>query len=266
MFRKEGHWAFYCFGCEATGDIFEWVMRRKSIAFPEALKLVANELNILLPNPQERLYQPSAAPSERTEKPRGDFDRQQYRPIVAGSKVHKYLTGQRKLPVTLLEAYSVGETADGEAYAFAYKWRPAGWPATRPQPLFEFCKVVLVDRPDGKKIERRDPPGGKNILFGMESGLVKAQYALSGELLICEGEIDAITWAHYGYSAVSVPGGAKYTGWIDVCWDWLERFKKIHISFDEDAAGRLKVMEIVTRLGIARTDIVRLPEKLEAAV
>ena len=61
-----------------------------------------------------------------------------------------------------------------------------------------------------------------------------------------------------------MPGGAKYTGWIDLCWEWLERFSKIHISFDEDAAGRMKVMEIVSRLDIVRADIVRLPERAGA--
>ena len=51
-----------------------------------------------------------------------------------------------------------------------------------------------------------------------------------------------------------MPGGAKYLGWIDYCWEWLERFSKIHISFDEDAAGWAKVKEIATRLGNARAD------------
>ena len=46
-----------------------------------------------------------------------------------------------------------------------------------------------------------------------------------------------------------------------MCWDWLQEFKKIHVSFDEDAAGRMKLLEVVTRLGIARTDILRLPFK-----
>lgn len=58
-----------------------------------------------------------------------------------------------------------------------------------------------------------------------------------------------------------MPGGAKALGWIDRCWEWLQAFGKIHIAFDEDEAGRGKVIEIVTRLGMARTDIVRLPEK-----
>lgn len=107
----------------------------------------------------------------------------------------------------------------------------------------------------GKKIEWREPKGGKNILFGM---LAVPEHAK--ELVIAEGEIDAITWAQYGFPAVSVPGGAGNTGWVDVCWDWLQRFERIHISFDEDRAGRAKVVEIVQRLGMARTDIVRLPE------
>jgi DNA primase len=262
VFLKDGHWAFHCFGCDASGDIYEWVMRRKGITFPEALRLVANESGIVLPVTREP-YQP---PEVKTaaQKPRGVFDPEKYRPLNPEGKAMKYLTEKRKLPVALLLDYSVGETADGEAYSFAYKWRPPNWPANREKALFEFCKVVKVDRPEGKKIEWRDPSGGKNILFGMESSLVKAQYAKGGELVICEGEIDAITWATYGFAAVSVPGGAKYTGWIDLCWEWLERFSKIHISFDEDAAGRMKVMEIVSRLDIVRTDIVRLPERAGA--
>ena len=258
VFFKQSSWEFYCFGCEAKGDIFEWVMRRKGIAFPEALKLVANAANITLPDAGQRLYQPPNAPKE---KPRGPFNPDDYRALVPGGKAYQYLTEKRLLPIELLNDYSVGETADGEAYSFAYKWRPHYWPASRERALFEFCKVVGVDRPDGKKIERRDPTGGKNILFGMESSRVKEQHAKGGELVICEGEIDAISWAKYGFAAVSVPGGAKYLGWIDYCWEWLERFSKIHISFDEDAAGRAKVVAIVTRLGIARTDIIRLPKR-----
>lgn len=45
-------------------------------------------------------------------------------------------------------------------YAFAYKWRPANWPATR-KPFTEFCKMVKVERPEGKKVEWRDPKGGQ---------------------------------------------------------------------------------------------------------
>ena len=130
-------------------------------------------------------------------------------PLVVDGKVHQYLTKKRGLDGGLLVDYSVGETADGEAYSLAYKWRPPDWPANRERAHFEFCKVVKVDRPNGKKDEWRDPKGGKNILFGMESAIVKAAQAARGELVISEGELDAISWAHNGFAAVSVPGGAK---------------------------------------------------------
>lgn len=258
VFHKDGAWAFHCFGCEAQGDIFEWVMRRQSLSFPQAMRVVANAVGRALPDAGERLYQPAAV-KKTAEPERGPFQAEAFSALDPAGKPFAYLTQHRGLAAALLTDYSVGQTVDGEAYSFAYKWRPPTWPANREKPMFEFCKVVKVDRPEGRKIEWRVPKGGKNILFGMESSRVKESAATRGELVICEGEIDALSWAFYGYAAVSVPGGAKYQGWIDHCWEWLQSFRKIHISFDEDGAGRAKVVEITTRLGIARTDIIRLP-------
>lgn len=240
---------FHCFGCGASGDIFAFVMMRTGLGFVEALKSVANTLGIAVPD--NRLYQPPEVKSAAA-SPRGAFDPEKFRPLTGGSKACEYLVGKRFLEQEVLEAYSVGETMDGEAYAFAYKWFIPGLKLERPR--FEFCKVVKVERPEGKKIEWREPKGGKNILFGMHA--IKPG---TKELVIAEGEIDAMTWAGYGFPAVSVPGGAAYLGWIDICWDWLQQFRKIHISFDEDGAGRKKLTEIVNRLGMATTDIIHLP-------
>jgi hypothetical protein len=271
--NKDSGWFFYCHGCTAQGDIFEWIMRRKGLAFPQALRLAANSVGIAVPvydspgerrggGQPERLHQPAVV-RQAVEKPRGEFDPDRYRPLTQGGKVWYYLVDVRRLDPVRLTEYSVGETADGEAYAFAYKWRPPRWPDER-APRFEFAKVVKVDRDEnGKKIEWRDPSGGRNVLFGMCAPDVVKEHGSKGEIIICEGEIDAISWATYGWPAVSVPGGAKYTGWIDVCYEWLQPFSKIHVNFDEDNAGRMKVEEVVTRLGIARADIVRLPEKVE---
>lgn len=248
---------FHCFGCSANGDVFEYIMRKKGLDFPQALRLAANSVGIAVP--ERRVQRPREFMQERAE--RGAFDPEKFRALVPDGKVWNYLTKKRGLDGGLLVKYGVGETSDGEAYAFAYKWWPPGMVRKEgARPRFEFCKVVKVDRGEGgKKIEWREPKGGKNILFGMFAVPDDAT-----ELVIAEGEIDAITWAQYGFHAVSVPGGAGYLGWIDICYEWLERFRKIHISFDEDRAGRQKVVEVVQRLGMARTDIIRLPEK-EAA-
>jgi len=258
VFLKEGFWGFHCFGCNEGGDIFSWIMKRRGLDFPTALRLIASHEGIALDDPQ--VYQPAAVKAAAVPK-RGAFDPEAYRQLDPGSRAFRYLTQERRLRPENLASYSVGETVDGEAYAFAYKWQPAGFKRAK----FEFLKVVKVDRPEGKKVEWRDPKGGRSILFGMDavdrSVEAKAQ-PLS--LVICEGEIDALTWAGYGYLCVSIPSGAGYAGWIDTCWEWLQKWTRIYVSFDEDRAGRAKLVEVVQRLGIQRTDIVRLPFREEA--
>ena len=51
---------FKCFGCGASGSVFDFVMKMEGIEFPEALKLLANKAGIALPQ-----YQPHLR-SERT--------------------------------------------------------------------------------------------------------------------------------------------------------------------------------------------------------
>ncbi|HZP24247.1 MAG TPA: CHC2 zinc finger domain-containing protein, partial [Terriglobales bacterium] len=40
---------FHCFGCGASGDVFAFVQRIENISFPEAVRRVAEKLNIPLP-------------------------------------------------------------------------------------------------------------------------------------------------------------------------------------------------------------------------
>lgn len=263
VFHKDDGWRFHCFGCAAGGDVFEWIMRRHSMSFPQALTQAANFAGLANADSAQRLYQPPQP--KAAERQHGLIIPEKFRTLTESSSAFRYLTEVRRLPVQLLGDHGVGETLDGLAYAFKYQWRPANRPPATHKPVIEFYKVVDVARPEGRKIERRTPRGGRNILFGMCAPTVEQAAATGGELVVSEGEIDAVTWAVYGFPAVSIPCGANYTGWIDVCWEWLQRFRKIHISFDEDESGRMKVVEIVTRLGMARTDIIRLPLKPEVA-
>src|SRR5260370_15190673 len=40
---------YYCFGCGAKGDIFRFVMEREKLAFPEAVRSVAQRAGIPIP-------------------------------------------------------------------------------------------------------------------------------------------------------------------------------------------------------------------------
>jgi DNA primase len=43
---------FHCFGCSAGGDVINFIMRIENLNFPQALRLLAERVNITLPNEQ----------------------------------------------------------------------------------------------------------------------------------------------------------------------------------------------------------------------
>ncbi len=81
-----------------------------------------------------------------------------------------------------------------------------------------------------------------------------------GNLLICEGHIDALTWWQAGVPVLSLPAGSGMT-WIEQDWDLLDLFENIYLSMDEDEAGEKHMGEIVRRLGSWRCLKVKLPRK-----
>lgn len=81
------------------------------------------------------------------------------------------------------------------------------------------------------------------------------------DVVICEGEIDALTFFEQGIVALSVPKGAGAGGkqdWIEYEFERLERFANVFICMDMDDAGRQAVTEIIDRLGRHRCKVVDL--------
>ncbi|NPV70455.1 MAG: DNA primase [Firmicutes bacterium] len=44
---------FHCFGCQAGGDVFAFLMKRENVSFPEAVKDLAERAGIRIPDPRE---------------------------------------------------------------------------------------------------------------------------------------------------------------------------------------------------------------------
>lgn len=80
-------------------------------------------------------------------------------------------------------------------------------------------------------------------------------------LIICEGELDAMALFEYGIEAASIPMGAGNFQWVENEWEFLERFKKIYICFDNDPAGQKPLYSLVHKLGAWRCRQVILPAK-----
>lgn len=103
----------------------------------------------------------------------------------------------------------------------------------------------------------RQEKDAEQALFGMDLIPNDAE-----ELIIFEGEIDCMSAAQLGFEqSVSVPAGATNLNWIEDCFEWLSRFRKIYLAFDDDGAGEDGARKAAKRLGFHRCDRVRFPYK-----
>ena len=128
------------------------------------------------------------------------------------AKVKEWFEG-RCIMQTALDAYKVGQQGDTIVFPF---FSPDG-------------ELELVKYRD---LENEKQTGKKKIWSNEDP-----EYHLWGwqaidddtrEVVICEGEIDALTWFQQGVPALSVPNGGgkgnKQTIWIDNDYERLQRF------------------------------------------
>lgn len=119
-------------------------------------------------------------------------------------------------------------------------------------------KRIGTERPGGKKLIMAEADCEPS-LFGWQAMDAKAR-----AVVLCEGEIDCMTYSQLGVSALSVPfGGGKGAKqqWIEYEYHNLDRFDEIWLSLDNDEVGREAAKEIARRLGEHRCRMVELPHK-----
>ena len=128
--------------------------------------------------------------------------------------------------------------------------------------VFPFYKdgiltYVKYRKPKNHKKEDKSPKewqmqNTEPILFGMD------MVSFNKPLVICEGEIDALSLYEAGVTnVVSVPCGCSNLEWINTCWDWLESFSQIILFGDSDEPGMEMVATLMKRLGEDRCMIAK---------
>ena len=165
---------WHCFGCGKGGDVFAWVMEIEKVAFPEAMRALADRAGIELPKTahgpgdaaRERLFQANALANDFF---RASLD------SPAGAEARAYLAGRGFEP-TALEKFGVG-------------WAPAGWDGLVttlgklvPAAVLEEAGLALR-RGDGSRCDRfRNrimfpvlTPGGKVAGFGARAIVAEDQ-------------------------------------------------------------------------------------------
>lgn len=128
-------------------------------------------------------------------------------------------------------------------------------------PYFVNDERVLIkfrkpEKYDGHGMKAWREEGGQSVLWGMD--LCNTDKTL----VIVEGEMDALALDESGVAnVVSVPSGARDLGWIENCWDWLDKFNKVTIWGDLDDPGRKMVRDIILKIGEWKCFVVDAPHQ-----
>lgn len=227
---KAGIWQDFATG--EGGDLLDlWCATRK-VSLAQAIDDARQYLGVTRPEPTRRPKREYTRPqSPKCSKPK--------------SRVLEYLTGPRAIPEHILAAYKIGEAGDDIVFPFllpdgtlALAKKRKAEDGAAPKPTAANCEPVL---------------------FGWQAVPDDAR-----EIVITEGEIDALSWAAYGYHAVSVPfGGGKGAKqqWIESEFERLDRFERIYLALDMDKPGEEAAAEIAERLGRYRCLRVVMPHK-----
>lgn len=228
--EKAGIWADFDSG--QAGDLIELWCAVRGVKLADALEQIRDWLGIARPKavrePRKEYIRP---PKPKCAAPVG--------------RVLDYLVEVRNIPATVLERYKVGEAGDEIIFPFLL---PSG-------------ELVLAK---ARKAEDKAKPMPtakecEPILFGWQAVPDAAR-----EVVITEGEIDALSMAAYGYVALSVPFGGGKGGkqqWIENEFERMERFERIYLALDMDKSGEDAAEEIASRLGRHRCFRVKLPFK-----
>lgn len=245
--EKTGVWADFATG--DSGDALDLVREVRGTPLREAIKWAQDWLGIAdsaVFSARDAFHQP----------------RQYKKPVAKKgttapkSAVTAYLTEQRGLKAETIAAFQIGEHP-----AFSFPIKGEKEPHVCPAVVFPFkadgdlkmIKYLGTQRPKDKKLIMASADS-EPVLFGWQ-----ALDENTRQVVICEGEINAMSWYQYGVGALATPfGGGKDNKhqWIAQEWERLQQFEVIYLNFDQDDAGRKAVADLVNRLGRHRCRIV----------
>jgi twinkle protein len=220
--------------------LFLW-SKAKNISFADAVKEAKEWLGIKDDHASVRKYR-----SKTYAQP--DIRGKNIKIVESNTPAMDYLVMERMLDPMVLIKNKVADAFEGKTIVFPY-FEMGNEKAVH-------VKYLNVERDAEGKKKMWSSDGTKRCLFG--------KLAIDDnvrEIVITEGEIDALSYQSVGIPAVSVPNGVSDQEWIELDWEWLERFEKVYISTDMDGPGREAAEKIARRIGLHRTFIVSLPHK-----
>jgi DNA primase catalytic core len=137
---------FHCFGCGEHGDVFAFVMKTESLAFPDAVRRVAQRFGV--PVPEERDDRPSTEPIAAANAAAAEFFRTQLA-APGGARARAYLR-ERGLDEATIARFALGWAPGGDALARHLRVRNVAVEHAITAGL-----VLRRDRPDGRSPDQQ---------------------------------------------------------------------------------------------------------------
>lgn len=283
---------FYCFGCQAKGDIFEFYSRVNGLDFREALEQLAEEAGVTLSDVKADPRAEAERNFKKTALAMHELASQHFQKnLVAesGSLARKYLY-DRKISSEIIEQFELGwSLAEWQGLSNALKRagytqkqgvdsgllaasdRGSAYDRFRGRLIFPIKNLsgqviafggrIIGDEDAAKYINSSDSPiykKGDNLY-----GLFQARRGISAKksVILTEGYIDVLTLHQFGYNNAC---GALGTAFTDEQVRRLAGFcSNFELIFDGDAPGRkaaLRACEMILTKGL-RCQVVLLPDK-----
>ncbi len=279
---------YYCFGCQASGDVIDLYCKLKGIDFIEGIKDLAEEVGVKLDkDPSSGFYKKAHGISKREYLKLYLLAHNYFRAqLKSNLKAFNYLK-DRNIPGELIEKFELGYAPDrwdglrNFLKKYGYKEELAvsagllskkatrAFDRFRDRIIFPIMDVGgdivgfggrIIGEGEPKYLNTGETPYFKKsrILYG----LFQAKKAISSnkEVIITEGYIDLITLFQYGFENSCAVLGTALTE------DHAKRLatlcEKIFLVFDGDNAGRrasFRSAEILLSKGL-EVRVVKLPE------
>lgn len=284
---------FYCFGCQAGGNVFNFLMRIENVGFYDAVKLLAGKLHIALPEKEksekDRLREKEVAKVYSVNELARDFFHSCLTKTAYGKPALEYLSA-RGIDMKVIDRYKIGfapQAWDKLSTAFLERGvdpdtllksglsaaRTTGggglYDRFRNRVMFPICDVRsrvvgfggrVLDGSEPKYLNSPETPvfNKKHVLYGFEHAYRAVREA--GKAVVVEGYMDLIAAQTAGYQNVVASLGTAFTP--EQAKLLLKHANEIIFAYDSDAAGQnatMRALETAKTLGAA-VKIISIPD------
>lgn len=272
-----GHW--YCFsGCQDGGDVFQF-LEKQGRTFPEALSELAAFVGLDAASPRPATpssarfnHAPRSAPEPVTAPVFLNIGlvEELHQNLMNAGKVRRWLSEHRGLTTEVLCRFQVGLLPPS---ASEKEWRICFPIFDRQGRLTNIRKHLFAYKPELTDERRRELGKTKPWQAGLTADLYpltvldqalsmrnQVQQDRAAEVLIVEGEADALLACQLGFAAITGTSGAGT--WHERWTDELAGLDRVTILYDADPAGNkgaekvaASVCRVVRDVRLARYDL-----------